>query len=373
MINEILKIDDYDQLYDIAIKENTFKHLDKKNSLKTLTKQKIKNLIISSIEEKELKTKVVSKPYIFIIDPVNACNLGCPLCPTGLNESKRIRGVMKIDFFKELIDEIKDYAVEVHLYNWGEPVLNKKLCEMLSYCHDNNIWTRISSNFSLKFKDGYIEKLITSGLSLLHIDLDGLDEKVYKKYRVRGDYNLVINNIKESVRIKKLYNLDTPIIELAMLAMRQNEHQLDEFLSMKDDLGVDYVQVDKIQHNPNMDEKWLPKNKDLIYSSYEGGKASSKSSTEKNINPCIWPWSGIVINWDGNVSPCCIVDDPESDFNNIKNVEISKIWNSEEYISSRSEFGDRKEITKETICNICKNETHSKRLNRVSTSFAIKL
>ena len=150
------------------------------------------------------------------------------------------------------------------------------------------------------------------------------------------------------------------------LSKERNESPLD-------DLGVDYVQVDKIQHNPNMDEKWLPKNKDLIYSSYEGGKASSKSSTEKNINPCIWPWSGIVINWDGNVSPCCIVDDPESDFNNIKNVEISKIWNSEEYISSRSEFGDRKEITKETICNICKNETHSKRLNRVSTSFAIKL
>jgi hypothetical protein len=33
-------------------------------------------------------------------------------------------------------------------------------------------------------------------------------------------------------------------------------------------------------------------------------------------------------------------------FGNIKKNSIEKIWNSEEYISSRSEFGDQKEITK---------------------------
>jgi hypothetical protein len=52
---------------------------------------------------------------------------------------------------------------------------------------------------------------------------------------------------------------------------------------------------------------------------------------------------------------------------------IKEVWNSDEYISSRSEFGDQKNISKNTICNICKNQTHSKKLNRLSTSFAIKL
>ena len=52
---------------------------------------------------------------------------------------------------------------------------------------------------------------------------------------------------------------------------------------------------------------------------------------------------------------------------------IEEIWNSEKYISSRSEFTDQKEITVNTICNVCKNETHSKRLNRVEGSFAIKI
>jgi len=158
-----------------------------------------------------------------------------------------------------------------------------------------------------------------------------------------------------------------------MLAMRQNEHQHDEFLKLKDKFNVDVVKIDKIQHNPNMDEKWLPKNKDLIYKTYEGGSASSNSAKDNEIKQCHWPWSSMVINHDGGVNPCCIIDDPNSDFSNLKSHSISEVWNNEEYISSRSEFGDKSQITKPTICNVCKNQTHSKRLNRVSKSFSIKL
>jgi len=49
---------------------------------------------------------------------------------------------------------------------------------------------------------------------------------------------------------------------------------------MKDELGADVIEIDKIQHNPNMNEKWLPKNKDLIYKSHDDGKAKSNSATQ---------------------------------------------------------------------------------------------
>ena len=116
-----------------------------------------------------------------------------------------------------------------------------------------------------------------------------------------------------------------------------------------------------------------PLNKNLVYETYESGAAESLSGADNEKKQCHWPWSGIVINWDGGVNPCCIIDDPKSDFANINNKTIKEVWNSDEYISSRSEFGDGKEIIKNTICNICKNQTHSKRLNRVSKTFAIKI
>lgn len=34
-----------------------------------------------------------SLPYYIGLEPTNTCNLKCPLCPTGLNLSKRRKGI----------------------------------------------------------------------------------------------------------------------------------------------------------------------------------------------------------------------------------------------------------------------------------------
>ena len=371
-LNEIENSNDFENLFKIAIENNFLKYINK-FAINTLNLKKIKNFLISCIEEKNFNTRLESMPYRLIVDPTNACNLGCPLCPTGLGASTRKKGILKFEKFKKLIDEVKEYCIEIHLYNWGEPTLNKELTKMISYSNECGIWSRISSNLSLKFNDSYLDGLVKSGLSLLHIDIDGLDQDVYEKYRKKGDLKVVLSNLKKIVNIKEKYKSKKPIIELSMLAMRQNEHQHDKFLKMGKEFKADELKIDKIQHNPNMDEKWLPLNKNLIYNTYEGGSATSHSAKDNEKKQCHWPWSGIVVNWDGGVNPCCIIDDPKADFANTNNKSIKEIWNSEEYISSRSEFGDEKEITKKTICNVCKNQTHSKRLNRVSKTFAIKL
>ncbi|MAH97784.1 MAG: hypothetical protein CMA12_00335 [Euryarchaeota archaeon] len=371
-IENIRSSDNFNYLFNLAKEENFFDDINKL-AVPTLNLIKIKNLIIAKIEKKEKKTKLISKPYRIVVDPTNACNLGCPLCPTGLGASTRTKKILKVNDFKKIVDQVQDYCIEIHLYNWGEPTLNKNLIEMLQYAKSKNIWSRISSNLSLKFKEGYLEDLLKSGLNLLHVDVDGLDQEVYAKYRRKGNLSVVIGNLKKIMNIKKTLELEEPKIEIAMLAMRQNEHQHQEFFKFGKELSVDDTKLHKIQHNPNMDEKWLPKNTDLIYKTYEGGQASSTSGLDNEIKQCNWPWSGIVINPDGGVNPCCIIDDPNSDFGNTNSDTISKIWNNQDYISARSEFGDKKEITKNTICNICKNQTHSKRLSRVSKSFAIKL
>ena len=369
--DQIRNLNDFNALFEIAKKYDFLKHINK-FAHSSLNVTKLKNFIIACVEEKKVFTKLSSLPYRIIVDPTNACNLGCPLCPTGLNASSRKKGIMKFEKFKKLVDEIKEHCIEIHIYNWGELTLNKDLLKMIKYSKDHGIWSRISSNLSLKFKDGYLDEFVKSGLSLLHVDIDGLDQDVYEKYRRKGNLKTVYDNLSKIIELKKKYNLKNPTIELSMLAMRQNEHQHEEFLKIKEKFDVDEVKIDKIQHNPNMDEKWLPFNKDLVYETYDGN-ASSNSSKDSEKSQCHWPWSGIVVNWDGGINPCCIIDDPKSDFANTKDRSIKEIWNSEEYISSRSEFGDEKEITKKTICNICKNQTHSKRLNRVSKSFAIKI
>ena len=326
------------------------------------TKIKHENYLLARKEEEEKKTVLKSKPYIMVIEPTNICNLQCPLCSTGVGGQSRDKGSLNFENFKKLIDEAGDYLLKLALQNWGEPTLVKDLPKMIRYAADKGIFVTISSNFSIDYKDEYLEEFIKSGLGLLKIDIDGTTEEIYQKYRISGKLKTVIENTKRVVEIKKKHNLKYPIIQSKMLVMKHNEHQIEDFKKLSKTLDVDEIELGNIQLDPKAGKDWLPTNKKFIYETY---------LQDTEIQPCHWPWSGFVVNWDGGVTPCCIVDDSGADFGNIFKEGLMGVWNNEYYISARSEFSDKKEISKFTICNVCKNDTHNPKLFRVGDTFSI--
>jgi len=331
-----------------------------------LDKLKISNYIKAREEERKISAIVSTNPYKVIIEPTNACNLKCPLCPTGLGLRKRNGGKISLANYKKIIDILAPYTMELYLQNWGEPTLLSYLPELIKYASKSGIMTHVSTNFSIKYEDDFLRELMTSGLTYLQIDYDGLTDLTYKKYRVGGDFTRVNFNIKKSLEIKRQYNLDQPYVELKMMVMSHNEHEVEKLFEVKQLYGVDSVTTGNIQINPNILPKWIPASDEYIYKSY------SDYSNHK-APQCHWLWSGIVINWDGGISPCCIVDDPNSDFGNILEENVSDIWNNKMYQSARSEFSSARNITEHTICNDCKNDTHNPKLERVGDSFAIKI
>ena len=146
--------------------------------------------------------------------------------------------------------------------------------------------------------------------------------------------------------------------------MSHNEHQIEDFKKLSKELEVDEMELGNIQLNPNSAKEWLPSNKDYVYNTYLG---------ERVTTPCHWPWSGLVINSDGGVSSCAIVDDQNGDFGNIFENDIMEIWNNEYYQSARTTWSKGKKRTKTTICNICKNDTHNKQLLRIGNTFSLTL
>lgn len=328
------------------------------------TEKKYQNFILAKKEETEKKIALESKPYSIVIEPTNICNLRCPLCSTGIEAKTRKKGILELENFKLLIEQIKDTTLHLALQNWGEPTLVDDLPQMIHYAANAGIYTRLSTNFSVNYADGYLDDLIKSGLGILVIDLDGTTQEVYEKYRRNGKLETVLFNTKEAVRIKRENKLKFPIIQTRMLVTSYNEHQINEFQEMSKKLEVDEIELGNIQINPNTAKTWLPKNKEFVYETYLG---------EHRTTPCHWPWSSLVINWDGGVSPCCIIDDQNSDFGNIFNEGLMGIWNNEYYVSARSEFSQTKNITKSTICNMCKNDTHNPNLFRVGDTFSITM
>jgi MoaA/NifB/PqqE/SkfB family radical SAM enzyme len=329
------------------------------------TKKKFENFALARKEEDEKKLVLESHPYQIDLEPTNVCNLHCPLCSTGNGAETRDKGFMRLNNFKNLIDEIKDTVLQLSLQNWGESTLVKDFPKMIRYAADAGIFMRLSTNFSVEYDENYLSEFMNSGLGRLVIDIDGTTQEIYEQYRVGGNLDLVLNNIKKIVKFKKENNLQYPIIQARMLVMKQNEHQIEDFKKLAKELDVDEMELGNIQLNPNTAaEKWLPKDKQYVYDTYQG---------ENRTTPCHWPWSGLTINWDGGISPCPIVDDPKADFGNVIEDGLMNVWNNEYYISARSEFSPDKQKTKFTICNMCKNDTHNPKLLRVGDSFSLTL
>lgn len=327
------------------------------------TEKKYENFMLAKQEEKEQKLILKSKPYHIEIEPTNVCNLHCPLCSTGIGAETRQKGKMTLEQFKKLIDEIKDTTLQLALQDWGEPTLVQDMPKMIRYAADAGIFTYLSSNFSVTYSDEYLNDFIKSGLGRLVTDVDGVTQDVYEQYRKGGKLELVLKNIKRAVKIKKENNLKFPLIQARMLVTKKNEHQIDSFFKLANELGVDEIETGKIQLNPNTAaDEWLPKTNEHVYQTYLG---------EHRTSQCHWPWSGLVINWNGGVAACTIIDDPTSDFGNVLENGVFNLWNNESYVSARSTWRTDVKNTKATICNICKNDTHNKNLLRVGNSFSL--
>lgn len=303
------------------------------------TPRKILNLLRVEYERRMKKIEVSSRPYIAFIDPTNFCNLRCPLCPTGKLELGRKQSMMSLDCFKRYIDPHLPYLLEVNLHNWGESLINKDVFEMIEYARDNNVGTNMSSNFVLPQPDA-IEQLLDSGLEYLIISLDGASQESYEPYRVRGNFDRVIQNVELLIRRRNERGLKYPFVEWQYIVMKHNEGQVEEAQKISDRIGVDLLRFIHVgipydfPDKKELKEKWYP---------VEYGK-DDKEDTKQKPSPCFYLYRSMIVNSNGGVSPCCEVYQENRDFDDLRNhdtIDIGKIWNNNKYKAARSLFSEK--------------------------------
>ena len=307
--------------------------------------RKFKNLMRVEWERRMGKTEVKGYPYVIYVDPCNVCNLRCPLCPGGSKKLEREQKMMTFGTYQSIMNKIKDYAYEVNLYNWGEPFLNPDIFRMIEYNHRNNIGTNISSNLSLS-KPELAENIIKSGLEYLSISLDGASPEVYSKYRVKGSFDQVLENVQTLVKRKQELNSKTPFIEWQYIVMKHNEHQIAEAKRLAKEIKVDLIRFIPVRLIVNgaetdkkkMAEEWFPVNPAYRKHCFEN--FNGKMDYLHNES-CFHLYRSLAINPDGGVHPCNIIYHPGDDFGNIFYQDFEEIWNNESYRSARALFAKK--------------------------------
>lgn len=324
------------------------------------TPRKFLNLFRMYYEYRERKDVVKAYPCKLQIDICNLCNLKCPLCPTGTGKRGRTKWTMRLSDFKRLVDEVKPCIYEIGLFNWGEPMLNKDMFDIIDYAHKANIRTRISTNLN-HFKPEFAKRFVDSGLDYLIVSLDGASQKTYSAYRRGGDFNKVIENVRKIAEEKRRRGKKRPYLIWQFIVMKQNEHELRKAVQIAQRIGIDIMKIEAVRSDMGQEifesdrekiknsAQWLPKNEKLSRFDY------MKESRKMRKKGCIFLWSTMVINPDGSASPCCAVYPEKYDFGNAFRDGLMKIWNNEKYVASRRIVSGKKSGISTVCANCLKN------------------
>lgn len=319
------------------------------------TPKKLMNLVRVETAWLLRRPVVHGHPYILFIDPTNVCNLRCPLCPTGTGDLGRRPGMLSYECFTRLIDQLAPYAYEVNLYNWGEPLLNQDIFRMLAYAQSKNLLLSMSSNLNT-VRETDIEQLAHSPLEYLTVSLDGTTAEVYAHYRRRGDFDLVMANLKRLIELRRQLRRKTPFIEWQFIVMKHNLHQVDEARRLATEIGVDLLRFIPVgmpfdaKDKGQLRRDWFPQFDDQTENidafQYQLFQKPKKSA-------CFYLYRSLTVNPDGRVSPCCIVYGEKNDFGDLLAQSPEEIWNNESYRSARSLFVAGGKPTVRTVCERC--------------------
>lgn len=298
------------------------------------------------------------KPKKISLEASTLCSLKCPLCPTASGEvgKKLGRGFLRCSTFKEIVDK-NPQVYSIELSNWGEIFLNKELGRIIEYAYRKNIALRASNGVNLNNPDEeLLEAMVKYKFRKITCAIDGASQETYPIYRVNGDFNRVIENIKTINRFKDKYNSFFPVLHWRFIIFEHNAHEVDKAREMAKKLNMGFntkLSWDDLYTKP------LPpvKNAELIRQVSGLGVASREEFKEKYGKEyietcCLAFWTSPHINYDGRLLGCSV--NYWGDYGNILKEGLHECLNNDKASYAREMLMGKQEEKDGIPCSSCK-------------------
>jgi radical SAM protein with 4Fe4S-binding SPASM domain len=275
------------------------------------------------------------------IDPTNACNLKCTMCPrTHYLEQGNTRwapegkiGFMSFDLYCRVIDQAADGgAYSVKLNFLGEPLLHPRIVDFVQYASQKGLEVMINTNAVLLTEERSA-RLLEAGLDDIFFSVDSPYAEVYERIRVGAKFHRVIDNIRR-------------------------------FIELKERLGKHHVQTraSMVLDPEDTDRKIREDYKKLFYGL---GVAEIGFGLPSEMEVDYWKTHGKIdgfvcrdiynrmfVYWDGLIGPCCgdwergyILGDANED-------RLKEVWQNDRYKKLREAHEENRYETI-PICRVC--------------------
>ncbi len=259
---------------------------------------------IDALVPGDLSLPPVIRPRALQIEASSFCQLRCPSCPTtsGAIHPAVGSGFLRAIELQRLLDDNPDIA-EIELSNYGEIFLNPELPRILEIAQAHKVAVNAHNGVNLNaVREGLLEALVTFGVRILTCSIDGATPETYRRYRVRGEFDRVIGNIRRINHYKDLHRSERPALRWQFIVFGHNQHEVMLAKDMAEDLGMQFVP------KLSWDDDLSPPDPVVLRRLF--GVASRAEYREKHGKDymqgiCNQLWDSPQVNWDGKMLGCC--------------------------------------------------------------------
>lgn len=312
------------------------------------TRFAFENFLLAHYERALRAERVESRPFALLLDPASVCQLQCPMCPTGLeNAGKaghgrsvyRPRGLLGREVFDAVLGELGESLFFVHLYNWGEPLLNPRLVYFIRELARRDIAVDIHTNLSLPLGDAFVDELIDSGIDRIEASIDGFSQASYGRYRVKGRFELARDNLLRLAAARDRLGRDTGIV-WNYLVFRFNEEEIEAARRFCAGHGIEFVRREA-HVSQALRAEFLPAYREgevlEDFFDQQAKPFDPQAIAARPEQSCGWHYFYSIVNADGSVSPCCAPWESDWDFGMVEahGARFADIWNGPALQASR--------------------------------------
>ena len=283
------------------------------------------------------------------------CQLRCPTCPTTTGEVHAGIGAGFLSFenFRRLLDASPGLE-EIELSNYGEIFLNPDLPRILELAAARGVGLAANNGVNLNnVRDEVLEAVVKYGVRHLRCSIDGASNETYSQYRIRGDFDRVIANIRKINAYKAQYGSDLPGLTWQFVVFGHNEHEIPKARAMAAELGMEFFL------KLNWDDTFSPvRNREAVAREMREGVASRAEYRQKYGEPYtqyifdhLWDWPQI--NWIGAVLGCCRNNWKPFD-GNVFEDGLEAALNSEQIAYARDMLRGKAEARADVPCTTCR-------------------
>ena len=221
-----------------------------------LRRRQWSNAVLNLREMLEGRTVLESTPTSLGIDLHGACNVKppCGYCEWDIakdEEGDNVSAPFTVQTLAEY-GPFFDNATDVVNCSIGEPFMMKNLDAILDVFGAQGKTLEMTTNGQI-LTDRNIEKLLGRDIHL-YISLDAATRETYAQFR-NDTFDKVLHNVRRLVEAKGGKG-NLPKVLLVFMPMRANVHELDAFVALCAELGVDQMILRPLNDTPGNGLDW---------------------------------------------------------------------------------------------------------------------